>query len=182
MSAAAGDPSNVEPQATESLFPQEHQQPSCKGCHVGSPELFVTDPAQPLSSPSSSTGSDMSDACTSTPTDADSCALQRLNTEQEVTLATATASERHGTQATDLPHVAPNHALALTELCEVRTPQETSAAEGELAGPAAWTPQGAVCHRQAGLKVLIRLDGQDKGYQLLGSWGVDQEQCNSKQV
>lgn len=182
INAAAGDPSDVEPQATEPLFPQEHQQPSCKGCHVGSPQLFVTDPPQPVSSLSSSTGSDTSDACPSSPTYADSCALQQLNTEQEATLATAAASERHITQATGLPDVVSNDALALTEVCEVRTPQEMSAAEGTLAGPAAWTPQGAVCHRQAGLKVLIKLHGQGKDSQLLGSWGLDQEQCNSKQV
>lgn len=163
--SGAGEPNNVDPQATEALLPLNSDQPSCKGCHVGSPQLFIPDPPSHSRSSSSSTTSDLSDSCSSSLTDTE-------NSEASIESAqtTSAALQEVGTQVASASHV-PNNAASAPFDGDEETEFQT-----------AWAQQGVICHRQAGLKVLVRLQGQGSNEQPLGSWGLDQEQHISKEV
>ena len=161
--SCAGEPNNVDPQATEALLPQNSDQPSCKGCHVGSPQLFIPDPPSHSRSSSSSTTSVLSDSCSSSLTDTES---SEASTESAQTASAALQDTKtQVASACDVPHNA-----------------APAPFDGDEEMQTAWAQQGVICHRQAGLKVVVRLQGQGSNEQPLGSWGLDQEQHISKEV
>ena len=163
--SGAGEPNNVDPQATEALLPQNSDQPSCKGCHVGSPQLFIPDPPSHPRSSSPSTTSDLSDSCSSSLTDTESSEASIENAQTAADSLQCT--ETQVVSACDVPN---NAAPA------------SSDSDEKMESQTAWAQQGVICHRQAGLKVVVRLQGQGSNEQPLGSWGLDQEQHISKEV
>lgn len=182
--AVAGNSCTVEPQTIESLFPEDSEQPSCKGCHVGSPELFVADPPQPQSlSSSSSTSSDLSDTYTLSQTEADSDLLHPPLSAEPLAGSEAHLAQ-HGSPVNDMLCVTSSNAAATNVPSGITVKQQSpsgSAGLGQV-DQAVCVQQGIVCHRQAGLKVLVNLHGQGKSDPPFGSWGLDHEQRTSKQV
>ena len=206
----AGKPCVVPNRATHPLLPSSSSETAWQGCHVGDPKLFASFPASTPSPASSSSSLQLSDAADEDqPTKGDLTMAQTSilhapwmkdsllcqgpvsDTDSSVPSASSptglpSSSEAHCTAtqqgASGLEGqgaLLQGHANAVMSRYAQPETQQSISDQGE--GHQAWL-QPVMCHRQAGMKVLVKVQGQNSSAQPLGSWDLGRDQQTSTQV